>query len=227
MTDVPTITTDIVIIGSGMGGGTLAYALRDNGRQGAHPRAWRLSCRASPRTGARPPSSSHKRYRTTEHFLDGDGKLFRPSFCYGVGGNTKVYGAALPRLRREDFGVLETEDGVSPAWPITYEELEPYYAEAERIFKVHGEMGADPIEPPRSTPYPFPAVPHEPVIAELAESFRGQGLKPYPLPARHRPPARAGPASAARPVTASRARCSRRATPRRASSEPALESPDV
>ncbi len=77
--------------------------------------------------------------------------------------------------------MLETEDGVSPAWPITYEELEPYYAEAERIFKVHGEMGADPIEPPRSGPYPFPAVAHEPVIAELAESFRGQGLTPYPL----------------------------------------------
>jgi choline dehydrogenase-like flavoprotein len=77
--------------------------------------------------------------------------------------------------------MLETEDGVSPAWPITYEEPEPYYADAERIFKVHGEMGADPIEPPRSGPYPFPAVSHEPVIAELAESFRGQGLKPYPL----------------------------------------------
>jgi choline dehydrogenase-like flavoprotein len=179
-TGVPTITTDVVIIGSGMGGGTLAYALRDKGakvlileRGGILPR--------EPENWSPTAVFKNKRYRTTEHFLDRDGKLFRPAFWYGVGGNTKVYGAALPRLRREDFGVLETEDGVSPAWPITYEELEPYYAEAERIFKVHGEMGADPIEPPRSGPYPFPAVPHEPVIAELAESFRGQGLQPYPL----------------------------------------------
>ena len=179
-TGVPTITTDVVIIGSGMGGGTLAYALRNSGakvlileRGGILPR--------EPENWSPTAVFKNKRYRTTEHFLDREGKLFRPSFWYGVGGNTKVYGAALPRLRREDFGVLETEDGVSPAWPITYEELEPYYAEAERIFKVHGEMGADPIEPPRSGPYPFPAVAHEPVIAELAESFRDQGLKPYPL----------------------------------------------
>jgi choline dehydrogenase-like flavoprotein len=123
-----------------------------------------------------------KRYRTTEHFLDEHGKPFRPSIFYGVGGNTKVYGAALPRLRREDFGVLETEDGISPAWPYAYEELEPYYAEAERLFRVHGTEGADPVEPPRSTPFPFPAVPHEPVIAEVADSFERQGLRPYPLP---------------------------------------------
>ena len=179
-TDGPTITADIAIIGSGMGGGTLAFGLRNKGakvlileRGGVLPR--------EPENWSPTAVFKNKRYRTTEHFLDRDGKLFRPSFWYGVGGNTKVYGAALPRLRREDFSVLETEDGVSPAWPITYEELEPYYAEAERLFKVHGEMGADPIEPPRSGPYPFPAVAHEPVIAELAEKFRGQGLRPYPL----------------------------------------------
>ena len=179
-TDGPVITTDIAIIGSGMGGGTLAYALRNKGvkvlileRGGYLPR--------EPENWSPQAVFVDKRYRTTEQFLDRDGNLFRPSFWYGVGGNTKVYGAALPRFRREDFGVLETEDGVSPGWPITYEELEPYYAQAEKLFKVHGEMGADPHEPPRSGPYPFAPVPHEPVIAELADSFRGQGMKPYPL----------------------------------------------
>ena len=178
--DGTTITTDIAIIGSGMGGGTLAYALRNTGakvlileRGGVLPR--------EPENWSPAAVFGAKRYRTPERFLDRHGKPFRAAVYYAVGGNTKVYGAALPRFRQEDFGVLETEDGVSPAWPITYQELEPYYAEAERLFRVHGTAGADPIEPPRSTPYPFPAVPHEPVIAELAESFAEQGLRPYPL----------------------------------------------
>jgi choline dehydrogenase-like flavoprotein len=179
--NAPTITTDIAIIGSGMGGGTLAYALRNRGakiliveRGGYLPR--------EPENWSPRELFVAKRYRTTDPFLDGDGKPFRPSIYYFVGGCTKVYGAALPRFRREDFGVLESEDGVSPAWPVGYDELEPYYAEAERLFRVHGTAGTDPIEPARSTPYPFPAVPHEPVIAEVAESFERQGLRPFPLP---------------------------------------------
>jgi choline dehydrogenase-like flavoprotein len=179
-TDGSTITTDIAIIGSGMGGGTLAYALRNRGariliveRGGYLPR--------EPENWSSTAVFADKRYRTAEEFLDEHGKPFRAAIFYGVGGNTKVYGAALPRLRVEDFGAIETQDGVSPAWPITYAELEPFYAEAEQLFRVHGTMGADPIEPPRSTPYPFPAVPHEPAIAELADSFTRQGLKPYPL----------------------------------------------
>jgi choline dehydrogenase-like flavoprotein len=181
MTDATTISTDIVIIGSGMGGGTLAYGLRGRGakiliveRGGYLPR--------EPENWNPTAIFVDKRYRTTERFLDERGRPFRPSIYYAVGGNTKVYGAALPRLRLEDFGALDTEDGVSPAWPIGYEELEPYYAEAERLFRVHGTAGADPIEAARSTPFPFPAVPHEPVIAEVAESFERQGLHPFPLP---------------------------------------------
>ena len=179
-TDGATISTDIAIIGSGMGGGTLAYALRNRGakiliieRGGYLPR--------EPDNWSPSAVFVDKRYRTTEAFLDEHGKPFRAAIFYGVGGNTKVYGAALPRFRLRDFEALETEDGVSPAWPITYEELEPYYAEAEKLLRVHATTGADPLDPPRSTPYPFPAVPHEPVIAEVAESFERQGLRPYPL----------------------------------------------
>jgi choline dehydrogenase-like flavoprotein len=176
-----TISTDIAIIGSGMGGGTLAYALRNRGakiliveRGGYLPR--------EPENWSPRELFVAKRYRTTDPFLDGRGKPFHPSIYYFVGGCTKVYGAALPRFRREDFGALESEDGVSPAWPVNYDELEPYYAEAERLFRVHGTAGTDPIEPSRSTPFPYPAVPHEPVIAEVAESFERQGLRPFPLP---------------------------------------------
>jgi choline dehydrogenase-like flavoprotein len=180
-TDGATITTDIAIIGSGMGGGTLAYALRNRGatililERGDYlprePENW------SPRE-----IFVAKRYRTSDPYLDRSGKPFHPSIYHVVGGCTKVYGAALPRFRREDFGVLESEDGVSPAWPVTYDELEPYYAEAERLFRVHGTAGSDPIEGARSTPFPYPAVPHEPVIADIAESFERQGLRPFSLP---------------------------------------------
>ena len=180
-TSTSTITTDIAIIGSGMGGGTLAYALRNRGakiliveRGGYLPR--------EPENWSPSEIFVAKRYRTTDPFLDGRGKPFRPSIYYFVGGCTKVYGAALPRFRREDFEALEGEDGVSPAWPVDYDELEPYYAEAERLFRVHGTAGADPVEGSRSTPFPYPAVPHEPVIAEVADSFERQGLRPFPLP---------------------------------------------
>jgi choline dehydrogenase-like flavoprotein len=179
--DRPIITTDIAIVGSGMGGGTLAYALRDRGAKiliiergdylPREPENW------SPRE-----IFVAKRYRTTDPYVDGAGKPFRPSIYHVVGGCTKVYGAALPRFRPEDFEALESEDGVSPAWPVRYDELEPYYAQAERLFRVHGTAGTDPMEGTRSAPFPYPAVPHEPVIADVAGSFERQGLRPFPLP---------------------------------------------
>ena len=111
-----------------------------------------------------------------------DGKPFHPGVHYFVGGNTKVYGAALPRLREQDFGAVEHEGGVSPAWPITYADLEPYYVRAEEIYAVHGEPGEDPTEPPRSGPFPYPAAPHEAYIDDLSDRLRQQGLHPFHYP---------------------------------------------
>src|SRR5580704_6425795 len=172
---------DVVIIGTGMGGGTLAYALRDSGRKilllergdylPSEPDNW-------------DPEAvfTQKKYKPKEQWYDDAGNTFPPGVHYFVGGNTKVYGAALPRFRKEDFGNLEHEEGVSPAWPVTYSELEPYYSRAEQMLFVHGETGADPTEPPRSTPFPFPAVPHEPYIEDLKRRFERQGLHPFFLP---------------------------------------------
>ena len=78
-----------------------------------------------------------------------DGSELHPHTNYYVGGNTKFYGAALFRLREEDFDKIKHYGGVSPAWPISYDEVEPYYAEAERIYHVHGRVGEDPTEPRR------------------------------------------------------------------------------
>jgi choline dehydrogenase-like flavoprotein len=172
---------DVIIIGSGAGGGTLAYRLAPSGKRilllergGYVPREkenW--STRAV---------NAEARYNTKEVWRDREGKPLHPHTNYYVGGNTKFYGAALFRLRREDFGELRHHGGVSPAWPITYEELEPYYTQAENLYQVHGERGADPTDPPATGPYPFPAVSHEPRMQQLSDDFARQGLKPFPVP---------------------------------------------
>ncbi len=172
---------DVVIIGTGMGGGTLAYALRNSGARillvergnylPQEPENW------SPKAVFK-----QKRYKPGEFWLDAEGRHFQPGVHYYVGGNTKVYGAALPRFRRHDFEAVEHEGGTSPAWPISYDDLEPYYAAAERLYFVHGQDGSDPEEPPRSGPYPFPAVPHESYIADLCNRLERQGYHPFLLP---------------------------------------------
>ena len=101
---------------------------------------------------------------------------------YFVGGATKLYGAALYRLRTEDFGELQHHDGVSPAWPIGYDEMEPYYTQAEQLYQVHGARGEDPTEPPASAPYPFPAVSHEPRIQQLSDDLAAAGYRPFHSP---------------------------------------------
>ncbi|MDX6425941.1 MAG: hypothetical protein QOD52_1346, partial [Gaiellaceae bacterium] len=121
---------------------------------------------------------AERRYKPSERWLDGDGRSFAPGVHYVVGGNTKVYGASLPRFRERDFDAVEHEDGISPAWPFRYADLEPYYGEAERMYDVHGTTGEDPTEPWRSSAYPQPALEHEPYIAELAERLRAQGVSP-------------------------------------------------
>ncbi|MBU6349467.1 MAG: GMC family oxidoreductase [Chloroflexi bacterium] len=172
---------DLVIIGTGAGGGTLAYALRESGarillveRGGFLPQ--------EPQNWQPTEVFDRRRYKPAELWYGADGTPFHPGVHYFVGGNTKVYGAALPRLRERDFEELAHEGGVSPAWPIRYADLEPYYARAEEIYLVHGQTGEDPTDPPRSGPFPFPALPHEPYIDDLGERLRRQGLHPFHYP---------------------------------------------
>ena len=187
---MPTTRYDIIIIGSGAGGGTLAHALASTSanillvergdfvpqeRENWSPEAvWK-----------------RLRYRTKETWLDGAGHAFLPYTHYCVGGNTKFWGSVLYRLRREDFGAVKHVDGVSPAWPIDYDALEPYYERAERLYHVHGEGGSDPTEVPRG-PFPHPAVPHADGMVGYVEALKCQGLHPSFLPLGLRNPGEPG-----------------------------------
>jgi choline dehydrogenase-like flavoprotein len=177
---LPELSADIVIIGSGAGGGTMAYALKDSGakvlvleRGGFLPREaenW------SPEE-----SIARSRYKPDDQWSQA-GRTFTGSNHYYVGGMTKMFGACLARYRPRDFEGYDLEDGPSPEWPVGYDALEPYYGQAEAIWGVRGRADEDPLEPPRSDGFPHPALEHEPIIAELARRLRAQGLHPYTLP---------------------------------------------
>ena len=171
---------DIVIIGSGAGGGTVARALAPTGARILVLERGDVVPREAGNWD--PAVVWHElRYRTTEEWLDERGDSFRPYTHYNVGGNTKFWGSVLYRLRREDFQAIEHEDGISPAWPIDYDTLAPYYDRAEAMYEVHGEAGSDPTEPPRGS-FPHAAVPHAPNMAGLVLRLRAMGLHPSPLP---------------------------------------------
>ncbi len=172
---------DVIIVGSGPGGGTLALTLAATGQRIL------ILERGDYLPRERDNWSSeavfvHGKYQAKDTWYDRAGHAFRPGLHYVVGGNSKVYGGALYRLRERDFGELRHAEGVSPAWPIGYDLFEPYYAQAERLFHVHGLRGADPTEPWASAPYPHAPVSHEPRIQELVHALEGIGHRPYPQP---------------------------------------------
>jgi len=172
---------DVIVIGSGAGGGTLVWKLAPSGKRILLLERGEFVPREKANWEPR-AVNVEGRYQTREKWRDRDGKELHPHTNYWVGGNTKFYGAALFRLRERDFGELRHHGGISPAWPISYSELEPYYTAAERLYEVRGQRGEDPTEPPASAPYAFPAVSHEPRIARLAGDLERGGLHPFHVP---------------------------------------------
>jgi len=172
---------DVIIIGTGAGGGTLAYALAPTGKRILLLERGDYVPREKDNWDSRAVNVQGK-YQTKEMWRDAAGKALHPHTNYWVGGNTKFYGAALFRLRQEDFGEIKHHGGISPAWPIRYEDLEPYYTRAEQLYHVHGERGVDPTDPPASAPYPHPPVSHEPRIQQLSDDFARLGLRPFHVP---------------------------------------------
>ena len=172
---------DLIIIGTGAGGGTLARQLAPTGKQ----------ILILERGDFLPPEKDNwnakevyqnQRYFTDEQWYDKTGKTFSPQTCYWVGGNTKVYGAALLRLRERDFERVEHFSGISPEWPLKYVDFEPYYTQAEKLYNVHGQRGEDPTEPHAVGEYPHPAVSHEPRMEEICDRLKEIGHNPFHLP---------------------------------------------
>lgn len=172
---------DIIIIGTGSGGSTIAYKLAETGKR----------ILILERGGFIPKEKENwdprevvtlGRYRPKEDWYDKDDKPFRPFIHYNVGGNSKVYGAALFRFRQSDFEEVKHYGGTSPAWPLSYEDYEPYYEQAEQLYSVHGKRGADPTEPFAKAGYPLPPLSYEPLIKDLEVKLKSLGLKPFPLP---------------------------------------------
>ncbi len=172
---------DLIIIGSGAGGGTLAYALANTGKQ-------ILILERGQELPVEPQNWDSKavfidhRYRTSEQWLDKTNKPFTPNTNYWVGGNTTFYGAALMRMKERDFEAVEHSDGLSPAWPLSYADFAPWYEKAEALWRVHGERGIDPNDLPDDPPFPYPPLIDDPAVARLKQHFQDIGWHPSPLP---------------------------------------------
>ena len=169
---------DVIIIGTGAGGGTVLHQLAPSGKR-------ILVLERGPFLPREKDNWNYHgsfKYYSSEAMYNRDGGEIRPGFSYFVGGNTKVYGAALFRLRERDFEQFQHRDGISPEWPIKYNDWEPYYTRAEELYQVHGKAGEDPTEPWRSGDYPHPPISHEPRIAEVFDTLKARGMKPYPAP---------------------------------------------
>jgi choline dehydrogenase-like flavoprotein len=172
---------DVIVIGSGAGGGTLAHRLAPSGKRILILERGDFVPREKDNWDSHAVNVAAK-YHTREVWQDRNGRPLHPHTNYYVGGNTKFYGAALFRLREQDLGELRHHGGLSPAWPISYADLEPYYTEAEWLYHVHGERGVDPTEPWTSAPYAHPAVSHEPRIQRLHDDLARHGLHPFHVP---------------------------------------------
>jgi choline dehydrogenase-like flavoprotein len=172
---------DVIIVGSGPGGGTMAWRLAKTGKRVL------LLERGDYLTRERENWDSQAvfndaRYQAKETWYGADGKSFHPGLHYFVGGNSKVYGAVLLRLRERDFEEIQHPDGISPGWPVKYDVFEPYYQAAEELYQVHGLRGEDPTEPPSTKPYAYPPVSHEPRIQQLFDGLKREGHHPFHLP---------------------------------------------
>jgi choline dehydrogenase-like flavoprotein len=171
---------DVIVIGSGAGGGTLTWTLARSGRRILLLERGNYLSREARESEPRPGRGGRQAWPDT--WYDAAGRPFKPRVHYFVGGATKLYGAALCRLRPADFGEIQHLDGLSPAWPLSYEEFEPWYARAEWLYQVRGLHGEDPSEGPWSEEYPWPPIGHEPLIQGIADDLDRAGYHPYHVP---------------------------------------------
>jgi choline dehydrogenase-like flavoprotein len=172
---------DVLVIGSGPGGATTAARVAETGKRVLLLERGDFLPRERDNWNSRAVFGEAK-YTADETFYDARDRPFRPELHYYVGGNSKVYGAALLRLLPADFGEVRHHGGVAPAWPLDYHDMEPYYVRAEHLFWVHGRHGEDPFAGPSSQDYRHPPVQHEARIQQLSDDLEKLGLHPFHLP---------------------------------------------
>jgi choline dehydrogenase-like flavoprotein len=172
---------DVIVIGTGAGGGTLAHTVAASGKRVLLLERGDFLPREMENWSPEPVFVDG-RYISPDTWYDSDGTAFQPQVHYFVGGATKLYGAALYRLRPQDFGEIRHVDGISPAWPVSYDDFEPWYTKAEWLYQVHGNHGEDPTEGHWSKQYPWPAVSHEARIGGIADSLAAAGYHPFSAP---------------------------------------------
>ncbi len=172
---------DLIIVGTGAGGGTLAHKLAAAGKK----------ILILERGDFMPAADQNRsdvdvfkrdRYHAPEQWYDNAGEPFSPQMNYAVGGNTKIYNAALLRLRERDFEAVPHQAGTSPSWCLKYADFAPYYTEAEALYQVHGHSSNDPTEPSHSSEYPFPAIEHQSQVQDVVTAIEKQGLHPTSIP---------------------------------------------
>ncbi len=172
---------DVIVIGAGAAGASLAAELVSAGQQVlVLERGDPLPLAEQNVSGI--PLLRQKRHQLQESWFGPDGDPFQPQTIYAPGGNTKIWGGVLERMREVEFTGLTMQEGRSPDWQLRYGDLAPWYDKAERLFRVHGRAGLDPTEPPRAAPFPFEPRPIAPFLESLGEGLKRQGLHPYPLP---------------------------------------------
>lgn len=172
---------DVIVVGSGPGGGTTAARIAETGKRVLLLERGDYLPRERDNWDSQVVFGKGK-YTADETFYDIDDNTYHPELHYFVGGNSKVYGAALFRLLPSDFDDVRHPNGIAPAWPISYQDLERYYVQAEHLYWVHGRHGEDPFAGPSSCDYRYPPVSHAPRIQELSDGLTQLGLHPFHLP---------------------------------------------
>ena len=195
-------TVDVVVVGAGAAGGIVAEQLSLAGlhtvllergdkfgfSQTGHDEL--RSQRITVLGNAFGPDDKH--YVRLAQTSDGHFVRVRPSEgAYGnnaacVGGGTMSYGAMAWRYTEKDFRMRSTygapEASTLEDWPISYDDLEPFYSKAEWEIGVSGTMGANPFEARRQKPYPMPALPLNTEASALFKAAQGMGWHPFPIP---------------------------------------------
>ncbi len=172
---------DVIIVGTGAGGGTLARKLAPTGKKILVLERGELIYRESSEL-IDTEVFKKELYHAKDPWYDVAGEPFYPQTYYSVGGNTKIWSGVLQRMRERDFEEVQHQDGLSPAWPLKYQDFEPYYTNAEKLYQAHGTIEDDPTEPPHSEGYPFSEVAHESIVQAVNDTLSKQGLHPVHLP---------------------------------------------